>query len=587
MCSRRIAVLKFGGSVLQSPVDVARVAQEIYRWRRKGFQVVAVVSAIGNTTDRLTRTAKSFEMKSDPHKFATLLATGERQSAALVGLGLDRAGLTSAVCDEVQLGIRTTGNPLDADPVALDCDTLVEQLEVHGVVVVPGFIGRDENDRVCLLGRGGSDLTALFIAKKIGAAVCRLIKDVAGLYEFDPKLAGKTNPRRFAHVSYDLALHLDESIVQHKGVKFARRERLSFEVGAIFSDEVTVVGEFENSTFARKTKKSQPVRLALLGFGTVGGGVWHRLTESLSDKFEIVSVAVRDIESAKKAGVPESILTNDPYVAINSNCQIVVELIGGTELPYQLVKHALETGRHVATANKSLLAQFGIGLTELSRDQGVSIAGSAAVGGAAHVLEAIRESVGQGNRVSRIRGLLNGTTNFVLERIADGATLVDAVEGAKLAGFAEADPQRDLDGTDAAEKLVLIARECGVMLRADEVVCQVLDEATVRAITGNDQVIQRRLPKQVVSWDLNDSNSIPRVCIEQVDVTDPLYAVHGAANRILISLETGETISVSGVGAGRYATATAVIADLIDIADRVNQPKHENATLEPELASTI
>ena len=565
---------------------MARVAQEIYRWRRKGFQVVAVVSAIGNTTDRLTQTATSFDIDSDPHKLAALLATGERQSAALVGLGLDRAGLTSAVCDEVLLAIRTSGNPLDADPVSLDSDGLLKQLDLHGIVVVPGFIGRDEDQNVCLLGRGGSDLTALFIAKKTGATVCRLIKDVAGLYEFDPNSAGETRPRRFAHVGYEQALHLDENIVQHKGVRYAQREQLNFEVGTVFSDIVSYVGEFANSSFALASAQVRPVRVAILGLGTVGFGVWHRLTESLPERFEIGSVAVRDTRSAIDAGVPESIVTADPFAAIRSNCDVVVELIGGTDLTYKLVKQALQSGRNVVTANKALIARFGNELTRSSQDHGVLLAWSAAVGGAAHVLETVRERVGQGNRVVRIRGLLNGTTNYVLDRIANGSTLVEAVEDAKLAGLAEADPQRDLSGIDAAEKLVLVARACGVELKVDDVVCQKLDDAAIQFSFDSDQSDSPLVLRQVVSWEVKDPDSVPGVSIEQVDAADPLAQVHGTTNRVLLTLETGEVVSVSGTGAGRWPTTSAVIADLIDVANQINKQERDNEPLEREVVST-
>lgn len=567
MSSRRIVVLKFGGSVLREIDDTARVAQEIYRWRRRGWQVVAVVSAVGNTTDRLVQRANEFDTELDPHKLAALLATGERQSAAWTGLALERAGLESFVADESRLGLVTDGDPLDATPFLLAAEELRSLLDVHGVVVVPGFVGRDRSGNVTVLGRGGSDLTALFVASRIKADRCRLVKDVAGLFEFDPKVASARPPRLFAELPFEEALKLDESIVQHKGIRFAQEASLDFEVGALFCDEVTLVGRQSGSRFRENPVATRKLPVAVLGAGNVGLGVWHWLTRLGRDRFEVAAVCARNREKAIAAGIPEAIFTTDPAEAISAECDVVVELIGGIEPADSIVESALRLGRHVVTANKALLALHGIRLKEAADEGKVSIAGSAAVGGCVPVLEAVHAAASAGKRIASLRAILNGTCNHVLELLCSGFTLGQAVESAQLAGLAEADPGRDLSGHDAAEKLVLIAREAGVRIPLAEIALQPIDESVYDLIKREYGEPGIGTLKQVVEW-IPVKGGAPSVSLQWLAAPDKLADVQGAGNGVEILFDNGESVFLKGRGAGRWATTTAVIADLLDLAQR-------------------
>lgn len=240
--SQQLIVLKFGGSVLRDELHVRAVAEEVARYVHRGSRVVAVVSAIEGTTDALLARAESYAANPNPFATAQLLATGELASAALLGLALDSIGVRAETLDAASAGFRTEGEPLDASPVAVDLPGVVEALGRARAVVVPGFVGRDERGRTTVLGRGGSDLTALFLAQRLGAA-CRLVKDVDGLYEWDPSLPGDP-PRRFATLPWDEALALDGTIVQHKAVRWAREHRLPFEVGSLGATEASQVGDF-------------------------------------------------------------------------------------------------------------------------------------------------------------------------------------------------------------------------------------------------------------------------------------------------------------------------------------------------------
>lgn len=247
-----IIVLKFGSSVIPSESALGSVVGEIRRWLARGRRIVTVVSAVGGATDSLLAHARSFggeESRASAASLAQYVATGELQSAALLGLALARAGISAAVRDAASIALRTEGSHLDAAPISLDARALRSALHTHEVVVVPGFLGRSEQGETTLLGRGGSDLTAIFIAHHL-AAECRLIKDVDGLYDRDPALGDAC---RFEAVTYDDVLSLDEGIVQHKAVRLAREAGVEFEIGCIGSERPTLVGGAESRIASRET----------------------------------------------------------------------------------------------------------------------------------------------------------------------------------------------------------------------------------------------------------------------------------------------------------------------------------------------
>ena len=233
----QIIVLKFGSSVLRSENDLATAVHEIYRWWRDGFQVVAVVSAFGNTTDELTQRALSVCEQPDEELVAALLATGEATSSVLLGLALNRSGIPATVLDAEQAGLSTDGPVLDANLTSVNTGCVLKALK-SGVVVLPGFVGKNRSGKTALLGRGGSDLTALFLAQRLGGT-CRLIKDVDGLYTSDPNSHSGLSTARFSRVSYGTAARVGGAVVQRKATEFAERQRLRFSVSSIGSCRAT------------------------------------------------------------------------------------------------------------------------------------------------------------------------------------------------------------------------------------------------------------------------------------------------------------------------------------------------------------
>ncbi len=239
----QITLLKFGSSVLRSEKDLPRVVQDIYQRCRTDAQVLAVVSAFGNTTDQLIGHAESLCKQPDKFALAALLATGEATGAALLGLALASAGIRARILDPAQAGLYTTGDALDAELIGADTDRIQAEL-LRGVVVLPGFVGRDEAGRTTLLGRGGSDLTALFLAQRLGAR-CVLVKDVDGLYTSDPAHAGYS-AQRFTQVSWETALAVGGEVVQPKAIRFAAMHSLRFIVTAVGTAVETEVGPGPN-----------------------------------------------------------------------------------------------------------------------------------------------------------------------------------------------------------------------------------------------------------------------------------------------------------------------------------------------------
>ena len=243
MSERQVIVLKFGSSVLRTKSDLPAVVNEIYQWWLRGNRVVAVVSAFGNTTDELTQCARSVCNEPDPTLLAALLATGEAASSALLGLALRQAGIPVAVLNAEHAGLTTVGPVLDAALVGLDQDRLLLELQ-QGVVVLPGFVGRSDSVTT-LLGRGGSDLTALFVSHRLNGH-CRLVKDVNGLYTSDPNNGAADSASRFVEVSYHTARQVGGSVVQIKAIDFAEEHQLTFTISSVGSNLATAVGPYHD-----------------------------------------------------------------------------------------------------------------------------------------------------------------------------------------------------------------------------------------------------------------------------------------------------------------------------------------------------
>ena len=312
-------------------------------------------------------------------------------------------------------------------------------------------------------------------------------------------------------------------------------------------------------------------RIALLGCGTVGRGLVELvkrnrplIAERSGVDLEITKILVRDL-AKERAGVDRALLTDRPEEAAANGADIVVEVIGGVEPARTLVLAALDAGRPVVTANKALLAACGVELFRRAAERGVPIGFEASVGGGIPIVRALSSGLA-GNRIERICGILNGTSNYILTRMAeDGVSFAAALAGAKAKGFAEADPTLDVDGTDAAQKLQILAELAfGRTLARDAVRVEGirgLEEEDFRAAASFGFVLRHI----AVGRDLGGSLDL-RVHPALLPGDHPLAHVRNENNAVLLKGDAVGEVVFHGRGAGAAPTASALLSDIIDLA---------------------
>jgi len=293
-----LAVLKFGSSVLRTIDDLPRVAGEIYRQRRAGRRIIAVVSAVAGETDDLLRQAAKVTGLSSCRGVPDLVSLGEERSAALLRLACDRIGLRAEISRPEELGLRTEGDGLSAQPSRLEPAALIAKLWATGVVIVPGFIGLDPAGERTLLGRGGSDYSAIFIGGEIEADCVRLYKDVDGVFDGDPALV--KDARRFSEISWADALRVARPLIQPQALEYAARKGLPVEVEALGSANPTRVASF--SLPAEAVIPQRPLRVSIAGYGIVGQALAERLRGS--SLFEIAAILCLDTNRARAVPPP-------------------------------------------------------------------------------------------------------------------------------------------------------------------------------------------------------------------------------------------------------------------------------------------
>lgn len=551
--SRKVIVLKFGSSVLQSRSDLPQAVHEIYRWIRRQYSVVAVVSAFAGETDRLLATVDDYR-NANPEAIARIVATGEEVASAFLTLELDRFGIPAQVLDpgQIQLIAETSSN--DTEPVSANVAPVQQVLQQGRVAVVPGFVARDREGRVALFGRGGSDLSALFLAKQLNAR-CRLIKDVDGIYDSDPAVTA--DAERFEEIQYDDTLAIAGKIVQQKAIAFARKTGVQFEVAAVGENHATTVGS-HRSTLAVRAGLQRPLRVGLLGLGTVGLGVFQELWKH-PHLFEVTGIAVRRPDHHAQ-NAPRHLLTRDCWDVID-DVDVVVELIGGSDPAGDLVTAALAAGIPVVTANKLLLAE------DAALESCGELRYSAAVGGAVPALEGVQALADDGRIVS-LSGVLNGTCNYILDRLSAGCSWEQAVAEAQANGFAEQDPRADVSGADTVCKLRLLARSAFPMNEThsvDATGIEAIDPDWVRSAAKSGQRVRLVGTATVESGEVRLT-----VTPTLVDASHPFAQIRNEENCLLVDAygpsHNGVVQHVwTGRGAGRWPTTAAVMADLFDL----------------------
>jgi homoserine dehydrogenase len=317
------------------------------------------------------------------------------------------------------------------------------------------------------------------------------------------------------------------------------------------------------------------VRIGLLGCGNVGAALFALVQRQQADieartgvRLQIVRVAVRNLSKQRDVELPEGILTRDAMAVVaDPEVDLVVELIGGIEPARELITAALRAGKPVVTGNKELLANVGTELYAVAEEEGVDLLFEAAVAGGIPVVRALRESL-RGEPISRVMGIINGTTNFILSKMTDeGADYGVALAEAQALGFAERDPTADVEGFDAAAKAAIIA----TIAFGRRVVAGDVYHEGISDVTAADIAMAKRLGYVVKLLGIaeadhaSDTVSV-RVHPAMVPLSHPLASVNGSFNAVFVEGDAVGSLMFYGRGAGGNPTASAVLGDVIDAA---------------------
>ncbi len=318
---------------------------------------------------------------------------------------------------------------------------------------------------------------------------------------------------------------------------------------------------------------SAPIKIGLCGLGTVGQGVWKHLDGSfaefaarLGQPIEVARVAVRDLAKARDVRIPRRRLTTDPLaVATDPDIQIVCELMGGTAAAREVTLAALQRGKIVVSANKALICEHGAEIFALARRTGGHFFFEASVAGGIPIIKALREGL-VANRFPRIYGILNGTCNYILTEMgAGGAAYAEVLAAAKRLGYAEADESLDVEGWDTAHKASILAWLAhGVWVRPERMIVEGIDRLTPADLHNAATLGYRIKLLAIITRDFARNEVSVRVHPTLLPVRSVVASVAGVLNAIAVTGDVvGSTLYI-GRGAGRDATASAVISDIAD-----------------------
>lgn len=318
----------------------------------------------------------------------------------------------------------------------------------------------------------------------------------------------------------------------------------------------------------------RPIRIGLLGAGSVGSQVARLLLENQAElakrvgaELKLTGIAVRNLNSKRDAELPAELFTTDAESVILGS-DIVIELVGGIEPAKTWVMQALNAGADVVTANKALIAAHGPELFELADQLGAQLYFEAAVAGAIPIIRPLRESLA-GDRINRVMGIVNGTTNFILDRMeSTGADFDEALAEATALGYAEADPTADIEGYDAASKAAILAS----LAFHSEVPVEKVHREGITSVTAMQIETARQAGYAVkllaICERVSEGGLVARVHPTLIPLEHPLAAVRGAYNAVFVEAQSAGRMMFYGAGAGGPETASAVLGDLVSAAKR-------------------
>jgi homoserine dehydrogenase len=341
----------------------------------------------------------------------------------------------------------------------------------------------------------------------------------------------------------------------------------------------------------------RPIRVGLLGIGTVGGGTWEVLKRNAGEirrragrAISITQVADKAVSRARKITQGKAKVVSDAFSVVRApDIDIVVELIGGTRIAKDLVLEAIANGKHVVTANKALLATHGNRIFAAAQKKGVMVAFEAAVAGGVPIIKALREGL-SANRIEWIAGIINGTSNFILSEMRDkGLSFDAALADAQARGYAEADPSFDVEGVDAGHKLtILSALAFGIPMQLGKCFKEGIQNLT-RADIGYAEELGYRIKLLGITKRAAKGIEL-RVHPTLVPARRLIANVEGVMNAILVKGDAVGPTLYYGAGAGALPTASAVVADLIDVTRLITaDPEHRvpHLAFQPDQLSDV
>jgi homoserine dehydrogenase len=543
-------VLKFGGSVLGSEDDLHRLVSEIYRYVRHSQKIIAVVSAFRGETDRLMRQAVALTEASSSSALPSLIATGELTASSLLAMACERSGLLTRFRTPQEIGFIAEGPNLHAKPLKLDQARIIQDLQSSDVLVVPGFLASDDRGGIALLDRGGSDLTAVYIASELKVPV-RLYKDVDGVYEADPAIMGSA-VGRYESLDWQDAQKIAFPLVQAKAMAMAKEKGIEVEVGALSYAHATVLGRPSALSAGRA---NAPLRLAVLGAGGVGSKFLERCHQ-WRERLDVRRVLVRDMTKHMNHRISER-FTTDIRSFAREDVDVFVDIGAGVAPSAELLESFLRRGVGVTSANKQAVAAHLPNLKEAAKQGGSILSFAASVGGGAPIIEALMRA-SKSSKVVEMAGVLNGTSNFVIDQVSLGKSFDSAMDEARRLGFAEPDSTADLDGTDVGAKLKILRDIAFGDLKPVRV--------SVGAITAESLVIpEGQGLRYVARCIMKPEGLLVSMSLEVLPLDHYLIGAVGAQNRAIITLADGQLIHVHGMGAGAWPTTEALFADVLAI----------------------
>lgn len=321
------------------------------------------------------------------------------------------------------------------------------------------------------------------------------------------------------------------------------------------------------------------INIGLLGCGTIGSGVFHLmeenaavLAEAAGSPLTVSGILVKDPDEPRPFPAHKSLMTTDPGALLDDDeIDVFVEVMGGLEPARALALEILESGRPLVTANKELLANHGRELIEAAAGSGAQLRFEASVGGGIPLLRPLEESLG-GDRIRKILGIVNGTTNYILTRMSrEGITYEEALAEAQSLGYAEADPEADVEGTDAASKLAIL---CSIAFKVGATAGQVFREG-ITGVRPEDLQNAAELGyavKLLAIADHEDDAISARVHPTMLPLEHPLSSIAGNFNAIFVIGESVGELMFYGQGAGSLPTATAVLGDVVNVVRNLGRP---------------